>query len=185
MKIISLITLVLSSMFGISQVSNSQGLFAREYSKEITIPLAKEYLVTEVLKPTGDEVLVFEIDALTAATSGELTCVMYNCSTKNMNGLIFAFYGNEVAESGMSYKAYSFKHFTKAQGIELFQKIDNLITSNTTSDLIEKNITFKYEDVTFIIYRSLETKIDIVWNGFNAQWDHSTLKTTLRKLEKK
>lgn len=185
MKLSLITAFIISTFISYAQISSTKGLFAKEFSKEITLPLAKEFLVTEILKPAANELLEFEIDALTAATSGELTSVFYNCSTKNTSGLIFAFYGNNITEGGVSYKSYSFKHFTKANGIELLKKIDDLIATNSTLKSENGNITFIYEDVTVIIYGSLVYKIDIIWNGFNAQWEQASLRTTLRKLEKK
>ena len=49
--------------------------------------------MNEVLDISGDATL-FEIDALTAATSGDLTTLAYQCQMLDKEGLILGFYGS-------------------------------------------------------------------------------------------
>ncbi len=69
------------------------GLFAKEFSKDIALYKAKEFVMMDVLgESTG--IVKFEVDALAASNSGELTTLSYKCESKNKEGLVLGFYGS-------------------------------------------------------------------------------------------
>src|SRR4051812_39169751 len=93
---------------------------AKEYSKAITLYKAKRFLVMEVFG-ASPEPKRFEAWPLAAATSGELTTLVYKCKSLGKEGLAFAFYGSN---------AYGFKNLPKEKAFELLDKTDKLVKEN-------------------------------------------------------
>ena len=89
----------------------------QEYSKEVSAYRGKKFLMSEVLDVTED-VMQFEIDALTAASSGELTTLAYQCQTLGKEGLILGFYGNYWNPAGVVFKGYAYKNMTKESAMQ-------------------------------------------------------------------
>ena len=55
------------------------------------------------------KLIKFDIDPLAAASSGELTSLVYGCDEKNLSGLVLGFYGSRWNDAGIVYQAYAFK----------------------------------------------------------------------------
>ena len=71
---------VLFSQYAMGQIKYNQ-----PYSKDIALSRAKTYVIKDILgEPTG--IVKFKVDALAAATSGELTTLVYECEEKNKSG---------------------------------------------------------------------------------------------------
>ncbi len=167
--------------------ANTGIIFAKEYSKEISLYYAKTFVMKEVLG-VSNAVIRFEIDPLAAANSGELTSLVYRCEDKKKEGLIFGFFGNRWTDAGVSYQAYAFKHFPKDKAIELLDKIKNTIDSQKdylSKDFDNNNVYFQFDDVTFLIYKGSLDKIRVFWNSFDSEWAVFTFERTKRKFEKK
>lgn len=64
-----------------SQVNSNKVWFAKEYSKEIALYKSKQFLFKNILD-SSPEVIQFEISSLAAASSGELTTLLYKCDSK-------------------------------------------------------------------------------------------------------
>ena len=168
---ITILLILLSINFCYSQVKvNSNNIWnAKEFSKEISLFKSKEFLFKTVLGSTAQAV-PFEVIPLAAASSGELTTLLYKCEAKQKEGLILGFYGDYRNESGVLYQGYSFKNFEKEKAIEFLNKIETSIEENNkflkeNSD--NNNIYFKYDDMDVLIWtNSGFYNIRIFWQGF-------------------
>ena len=161
-------------------------LLAAEFSKAASLYRAKEYVMTKILGPTEKPVL-FEADALSAASSGELTSLVYNCPEKQKQGMVFAFWGDKWNPAGVTYHAYGFKEFSKEKADELLAKVQTILdTSEKTLLRSDNNIYFQYDDLTFLIYYELGLiQIRVFWNDFDSEWNVGSFNRTKRRLEKK
>lgn len=160
---------------------------AKEFSKDIALFRAKEYVVNNIFGP-NKAAIQFEIDPLAAASSGELTSLVYRSTELSREGLILGFFGNERNAAGVVYQAYSFKNLPSAQAIELLNRIESVIKDNSkflNSDSNSNNVYFTYDDLTFIISFDGQTNIRVFWNGFDASWDGTAFKRTKRRLLRK
>jgi len=175
----------------ISQLSFSQftGFFdAKEFSKEISLFKAKTFLINDVLKIT-DKSTKFEAIPLAAASSGELTTLLYKCGSQNSEGIILGFYGNYWNKTGVTYQGYAFKNLSKEKANEFLNKIANEIEENKKfldANTDENNIAFVYEDLTVLIWTSTTSfKIRLFWNGFDSTWEDTSYGRTKRRFERK
>jgi hypothetical protein len=159
----------------------------KEFSKDIALFKAKEFVVNSVLGK-NDNTVQFELDPLAAASSGELTSLVYRSEKLNMEGLILGFFGNHVTDAGTPYQAYAFKNLPAAKATELLTMIESKIKENDkylSNDPGSNNIYFSYDDLTFIIDFDGQTNIRVFWNDFDAKWDGTAFKRTKRRLFKK
>jgi len=160
---------------------------AKEFSKDIALFRAKEFVVNNVFGPSK-AAIQFEIDPLAAASSGELTSLVYRCDELNKEGLILGFFGNARTSAGVAYQEYSFKNLPAVNAMELLNKLETVIKDNSkflNSDSNSNNVYFSYDDLTFIISFDGQTNIRVFWNGFDASWDGTAFKRTKRRLLKK
>jgi len=190
MKSFLLLTIWLSvALISYSQISEDPGLYivAKEYSKEIALYKAKEYVMNEIIR-VETSLIKFEIDPLAAASSGELTSLVYSCKEKQLGGLILGFYGDRWNESGVIFKAYAFKNLPQSMALEILDKIENITKEHSkylNADDDVNNIFFKYDDMTFLIYNDeLSTKIRVFWNGFDSEWESQAFGRTKKRFEK-
>jgi hypothetical protein len=147
-------------------------LFAQEYSKEATNYLTKVYISRNVLKLADNDLTGFQIDAITAAKSGELTTVLYNCPKLNQKGMVLVFY---------NYKHYSFYHFEYSEAKTLLDKIAAAVEDNKeVLDEVNTSV-LKANDIHLIFAGST---IRVVWGEFDSLWDKSNFKTTNKRFEK-
>ena len=191
MKIKITILSILSSLtFCFSQVKvNSNNVWtAKEFSKEISLFKSKEFLFKNVLGST-EQIVPFEVIPLAAASSGELTTLLYKCETKNKEGIILGFYGDYWNEAGVLYQGYSFKNLEKDKAIEFLNKIvasieENKKFLNENGD--NNNIFFKYDDIDVLIWTNMRTySIRIFWQGFDSTWEKTAFERSKRRFEKK
>jgi hypothetical protein len=201
MKNIATVILIVTYNLSLSQVSSPyyskpffKGFFtAKGYSKELSIFRAKEFVINDILG-LSDNFGRFELEALAASGSGELTSLIYNCPDKKESGLILGFYNDYWNDNGVIYQGYKFKNFPRDRALELFNKIDSVGDANSkylTEDPNSANVFFTYEEIIFLLYRGWGpgSPIRIFWNGFDAEWDATAYsKTESRfkdKIEKK
>lgn len=191
MKIkITFLSILLSVTFCYSQVKvNSNNIWtAKEFSKEISLFKSKEFLFKNVLGSTN-EVVPFEVIPLAAASSGELTTLLYKCVTKQKEGLILGFYGDYWNDAGVLYQGYSFKNLEKEKAMEFLNKIvtsieENKKFLNESGD--NNNIFFKYDDMDVLIWTNAGTySIRIFWQGFDSTWEKTAFERSKRRFEKK
>jgi hypothetical protein len=181
--------LLLGSVFFISSVAQvpvSSGVMgAKEYSKEIALFKAKQFVIETVLGVSG-EVFEFEIDPLAAASSGELTSLVYRCIDKGKEGLVFGFYGDYWNPAGVVYKGFAFKDIPKDRALLLLDTLQKTIDAYSKflgDDRDNNNLYFKAEDMTFLIfYSGLGLKIRVFWHEFDSEWDIVAFRRTKRRL---
>ena len=185
-KLFLIVFIVISISY--SQVSVSSGVyFAKEFSKEKALYKAKEYVMTEIIG-VNSYVTKFEIDPLAAASSGELTSLSYKCEQKNISGLVLGFYGDRWNKAGVFYQAYAFKNLPKQKAREMFLILNKHIGEHSkyiSADYDNNNIFFKYDDMTFLLYRNDGIKIRVFWNEFDSEWESTAYNRTKRRFEKK
>lgn len=189
MKIkLTLLLLSIISISSFSQVNSNKIWFAKEYSKEIALYNSKNFLFKNVLG-SSPEVVQFEIVPLAAASSGELTTLLYKCNSKQKEGLILGFYGNYWNDAGVLYQGYAFKNLEKDKAIEFLNKIQQAIDDNNKflkSDADNNNIYFQYEDLDVLIWSSAVTyTIRVFWKEFDSTWEKTAFERSKRRFEKK
>ncbi len=168
----------ISSLFG-----------AKSYNKEVSIFKAKSYLMKEVIT-ISDSVVQFNIEALASAGSGDLTTLVYECTEQKKSGVLFGFYNDYWNDNGVIYQGYRFKNIDKDSAIMLLNKIEKVqeqYTSYLRNNLDQNNVCFSYDDIVFLIssdWANMQNPIRIFWKGFDADWDYSAFKKTLKLLEK-
>lgn len=177
------------SQCGFSQIPIKAGLLAKEWSKTIALYKAKSFVMHNILS-SPNNLLKFEIDALAASSSGELTSLVYKCEPQNKEGLVLGFFGDYWNDAGVIYTGYAFKDIPKTKAILLLEKIVKNINDNykyLDEDRDNNNIYFKEDDMEFLIYTPSynSTKIRMFWNGFDAEWDASSLYKTQKRLLRK
>ena len=182
------IVLLTFSTVSYSQISENTGIyFAKEFSKDQALYKAKEFLISELINIDSTPTK-FEVDPLAAASSGELTSLMYSCEEQNMSGLIFGFFGNRWNENGVNYQAYAFRNLNKSDALEILSRLEKIIDENSkyiSSDSDTNNISFTYQDMKFLIYRDGGEKIRVFWNGFDAEWEETAFNRTRRRFERR
>ena len=188
MNIKLLIASLLISTVSFSQISENTGLyFAKEFSKDQALYKAKDYVMTQVIG-VETKLIKFDIDPLAAASSGELTSLVYGCDEKNLSGLVLGFYGSRWNKAGVVYQAYAFKNLPEEKALEILSKLDDYIDNESkylSADSDNNNIFFKYDDITFLIYRDGSVKIRVFWNGFDSEWESTAFGRTKRRFERK
>lgn len=112
------------------RITSNNIFFAKDFSKEIALFEAKRFLFQNILGSTT-EVVQFEIIPLAAASSGELTTLLYKCDNKQKEGMILGFYGNYWNDEGVLYQGYAFKNFEKEQAMDFLYKIQTAIENNS------------------------------------------------------
>ena len=191
MKIkLSVVLLIVINNLIYSQVKvNSNNIWtAKEFSKEISLFKSKEFLFKNVLGSTN-EVVPFEVIPLAAASSGELTTLLYKCDAKQKEGLILGFYGDYWNDAGVLYQGYSFKNLEKEKAMEFLNKIvtsieENKKFLNESGD--NNNIFFKYDDMDVLIWTNAGTySIRIFWQGFDSTWEKTAFERSKRRFVKK
>lgn len=177
--------LIIISFVSVAQVPvSSGGIGAKEYSKEIALYRAKEFVMKEVLGISG-EVIGFQIDPLAAASSGELTSLVYRCQDKNKDGLVFGFYGDYWNKTGVLYKGFAFKDIPKDRALILLDTLQKTMDDYSkflSQDHDYNNLYFEAEGMTFLIFNSGGLKIRVFWNDFDSEWDIVAFRRTKRRL---
>jgi hypothetical protein len=187
---LSVVLLLIVNNLIYSQVKvNSNNVWtAKEFSKEISLFKSKEFLFKNVLGTT-EQIVPFEVIPLAAASSGELTTLLYKCEAKQKEGLILGFYGDYWNEAGVLYQGYSFKNLEKEKAIEFLNKIVTSIEENKkflNENGDNNNIYFKYDDMDVLIWTNMGSySIRIFWQGFDSTWEKTAFERSKRRFEKK
>ncbi|MEO6134490.1 MAG: hypothetical protein ABIP35_05020 [Ginsengibacter sp.] len=185
----TLFALLLSNM-ATAQYSINRSLFAKEYSKDECLFKSKNFVITEILGDYSVNVNKVEMESLTAANSGELTTVYYKSEDKNKEGLVLGFFGSRWNESGVVFTSYAFKNLTTEDAITVLNKLKDVTVENQKylsepGSNNERNLYFKYGDLSFIIYYDLVYKIRVLWNDFDVTWDYKSFEKTLKRFKKR
>ena len=105
----------------------------------------------------------------------------------NKSGVVFAFWQNEFNEYNTKYKGYAFRHIDFKKGQELFAQLDNIIDDKKSivKDGSTWNATYLWQDLYILFHKEgASNKIRVFWNGFDAEWNQSNLKTTSRRFKR-
>lgn len=170
------------------KVDNNNMFTAKEFSKDIALYNSKNFLFKNVIG-SSEEVVQFEVVPLAAASSGELTTLLYKCESKQLDGLVLGFYGNYWNAAGVLYQGFSFKNLEKKKAIEFLNKIETAIEANSKflkDNNDNNNISFKYEDIDVLIWTTMGSyTIRVFWNGFDSTWEKTAYERSKRRFEKK
>lgn len=175
-----------------AQVRGEAGLLSQSFSKLITEYRVKEFIVSELLDVPNKQVLEVEIDALTASASGELTTVIYYCRELNKKGLVFGFWDARVNDFNVRFKGYAFKHFDFETANELINNLDYVLEEKKSIIQLDnnaglsKNAIYKFDDVTFIFYKSElgANLIRVIWGEFDSEWNQANVKAMSRRIKR-
>jgi hypothetical protein len=183
------VLLSLGSSAQVPQVIDGKYIWdAKEYSKDIALFNSKEFLFTNVLGVSSD-IVPFEVIPLSAASSGELTTLLYNCGSKKQEGLVLGFYGNYRNDNGMISKGYAYKNLEKKDAIEFLTKIQKAIEDNKSflnDNPDNNNIYFSFGDIDVLICSSTgRYLIRLFWNGFDSSWEATAFERSKRRFERK
>lgn len=163
-------------------------ILANSYSKEVSLYRSKQFIINQIL--SSEKGARFEAYPLAAATSGELTTLVYRCEDPQRQGLLMAFYGNQWNPAGVVYQAYGFKDLPAAKATDMLEKLDAFIAENTIYLRMSTdghNAYFKYDDLTILVYSpdGVLPKVRVFWGEFDAEWNISAFNKTHRRLLKK
>lgn len=186
MKIKLIIAALILSQPLIAQIPTSFGFTLSKVSgDEISLVKTKTYFIKEILN-SPKEVIQFEFDRIASSNSGDLTSFIYKCHGKNKEGLILAFYGDYWNDAGDIYKGYIFKDLPKEKAIEFLSKVAETVEEqgNFLSKTSNGNVYIEYDDMKVVISKNMETKIQILWNGFDPDWENWAFTRTKRRIEK-
>jgi len=183
-KLLLLFALIFTQA-AVAQIPTSLGFtLSDEFSESNSVVKAQGFLLKEILK-SPEDVVQFKLDRIASSISGDLTSLIYRCEGEKVEGLILAFYGDYWNDAGDIYKGFVFKNLPKDKAIELLNKISSTIEEQ--KDFLSKdndnNAFFKYDDISVVISKDMETKIRIFWNGFDADWDNWAFTRTKKTLE--
>jgi hypothetical protein len=173
-----------------SQIKSNSDLFfmAKEFSKDISLFKAKFFLFNSVLGGSYDPIQ-FEVTPLAAASSGELTTLIYKSDRLQKEGLILGFYGNYSNQAGVIYQGYKFKNFDKIKAVEFLNKIEYAIQANEKflrDDNDNNNIYFRYDDIDVLIWNTMGNyMIRLFWEGFDSTWEQSAYQRSKRRFERR
>ncbi|MDH7459828.1 hypothetical protein QEG73_01020 [Chitinophagaceae bacterium 26-R-25] len=187
-------TVILLSFAASAQVaSGSAGKFyrdAKEYSKNIALFNSKRFLFTNVFGLSSEnELIQFEVIPLAAATSGELTTLLYKCDRTKQEGLVLGFYGSYCNSDGSVSQGYAYKNLEKEKATAFLNIIQNAMNDNDrflTDDYDNNNIYFSYDNIDVLICKTANRfLIRLFWNGFDSNWDESAFKQSKKQFESK
>ena len=164
-------------------------VLSNQFSKDESLYKAKDFAMQQILG-VKDSPEKFEMWALAAATSGELTSLVYKCEAQKKEGLLLAFYGSYWNEAGVVHQGYAFKNLPKAKAVEFLTKVDETIEANKDylwADRDNNNVCFKYDDLTILLCVSTQsgTRIRVFWGQFDSDWDGNSFSKTIKRMAKK
>ena len=187
MKVKILLVSILINQAIIAQVvPNSGFIYSKDFSKDIALYKAKAFVMKDVLNST-EEVVQFIVDPLATTSSKEIATLVYRCQAKNKDGLLLGFYGDYMNDAGVVLQGFGFKNLPRVKAVGLLSLITRTIDEQKdylAKDPDNNNVYFQYDDLTILIYSSVETKIRIFWKSFDSEWNISAFRTTVKRFEK-
>jgi len=188
---IVLIALILSleSSAQVPQVMDGKYIWdAKEYSKDVALFNSKQFLFTNVLG-TSTDIVQFEVIPLAAASSGELTTLLYNCNSKKKEGLVLGFYGTYREDNGRISQGHAFKNLEKEKAIAFLTKIQKAMEENKKylkDDADNSNIYFSFDDIDVLVCNGDDNRylIRLFWNGFDSSWEQTAFQRSKKRFER-
>ena len=168
---------------------------SKPYNKDIAEYMAKAYLIKNVLNNDAKPIL-FEMEALSSASSGELTSLYYSnvlgikSSVQNKKeGLILGFFSDRWNPQGVIFNQYNFKNIPEINAKELLQLISlniDIFNSINVENQNNYNFYFEFDDLIVLLYKiNGSLKIRVFWGDFDADWDSTAFNRTYRRFLKK
>ena len=168
---------------------------SKPYNKDIAEYRAKAYLIKNVLNNDAKPIL-FEMEALSSASSGELTSLYYSnvlgikSSVQNKKeGLILGFFSDRWNPQGVIFNQYNFKNIPEINAKELLQLISlniDIFNSIKVDYQNNYNFYFEFDDLIVLLYKiNGSLKIRVFWGDFDADWDSTAFNRTYRRFLKK
>jgi|TARA_B110000211_G_C13831075_1_gene443555 hypothetical protein len=168
---------------------------SKPYNKDIAEYRAKAYLIKNVLNNDAKPIL-FEMEALSSASSGELTSLYYSnvlgikSSVQNKKeGLILGFFSDRWNPQGVIFNQYNFKNIPEINAKELLQLISlniDIFNSINVENQNNYNFYFEFDDLIVLLYKiNGSLKIRVFWGDFDADWDSTAFNRTYRRFLKK
>lgn len=186
--ILLILALILSTQVFSQIQQQSNNLFeAKEWSKDISLFRSKEFLFRDILG-VSSSIQKFTVIPLAAASSGELTTLLYQSDELGKEGMVLSFYGNYWNKAGVTYQGYGFKNLDKEQVIAFLDKIQSAMQENKDflkEDNDYNNIYFQFDDMQILIYRDKGFKLRIFWNSFDSLWEQTAFDRTKKRFEKR
>ena len=166
---------------------------SKQYNKDIAEYRAKAYLIKNVLDNKNDTIIgkpiLFETEALSSASSGEITSLYYNCKQNKKEGFLLVFLSDRVNTQGVYYNKHTFKNIPILKAKELLQIISlNIdIFKSVKVDYQNKyNFYFKFDDLTILLYKiNGILKIRVFWDDYDVDWGSTAFNKTYRRFFKK
>lgn len=182
----TLVSTIHLAQIGTSSMERIMYLSTSQYNKVTSEEKAKKFLMEHVLQIT-ETPLEFRVDALASATSGEVTTLFYECEQTNQSGLILGFYGDYVSKAGLNVKGYGFYHLQHEDALKFLNKLLNIIDNYDFYDENGyKQYGFVFKEMNIMCgSQNSSDKARIFWNGFDAEWNGSAIKRTLRRFNRK
>ena len=182
------IILILCLFYFHSSGQTRGGVLSQEDSKKITEYYCKQYIVDEVLRIPDRQSIDVYIDAITASTSGEITTVLYECSSLQKKGVVFAFW-NDYIDIRLPYKGYGFYNVEFEKAKKLFHDLEALMNQeNRILTNSNGNLVFKSEDITFLFYNSNSVfdnlPIRVWYKTFDSDWNQGNFRRTIKRFRK-
>lgn len=159
---------------------------AKEFSKDVAQFRAKSFLYRTILG-ANENISKFELIPLAAASSGELTTLLYKATDKDKEGMLLGFFGDYWNDAGAVYQGYAFKNLDKNEAYEFLQKISDAIENESKylkDSADNNNIYFSYKDIDVIIYDGGQN-MRLFWNGFDSSWEKTAFERSKRRFEKR
>jgi hypothetical protein len=166
---------------------------SKPYNKDIAEYRAKAYLIKNVLDNKNDTItgksILFETEALSSASSGELTSLYYNCKQNKKEGLLLGFFSDRWNPQGVIFNQYNFKNIPEINAKELLQLISlniDIFNSIKVDYQNNYNFYFEFDDLIVLLYKiNGSLKIRVFWGDFDADWDSTAFNRTYRRFLKK
>lgn len=190
MKYVLFILFFCSNCFYTNAQTRQGEVLSQEYCKQITEYYCKQYIVDEVLQVPDRKSVGIYIHPITAAKSGELTTVLYQCDSLHKKGLVFAFWNDYSTGIILPFKGYGFYNLDFEQAKELLNSLESLVDQeNKILDDTPGNLVYKSDDLTFLFYNRIGDfgsckGIRVWWKTFDSDWTVTNLQTTIKRFRK-
>ena len=189
MKHLSFLAALLIFCYSVHSQTRQGDILSQERCKEITEYYCKQYIVDDILQIPDRKSTGVHISAITAAKSGELTTVLYQCNSLNKKGVVFTFWNDYATDIALPYKGYGFYGLDFDQAKELFSNLEMVLAQdNNILDENMGNLVYKSDDLTFLIYNKngefgSSKAIRVWWKTFDSDWTIKNLETTIKRFK--
>lgn len=165
----------------------SNDIEIKSAAKEISQFRAKEFIINNIIGETEGKEIKFETESLASDDTGGLVSIAYNCTEKGKKGLLLGFVGFNKNQVNVISKAYGFRDIPLEKAKDLLNRLDNIRKANEKYILKDSNVNnvyLEFEDIKFVIYYDVGSKIRVLWNGFEIVWEDTAFGRSKRRLNR-